>query len=130
MITNVSQDAEVVQEEIFGPVLAIQTFRTPEEAIEKAIRKPGFSFVEIIAPCPTLFGRRNRLGDGARMMQVLKERSVVKEGCSTQEVSLDYDGDIVVGEFIDRDTPTLRENYETQMKRVLGENFVPFAGVR
>ena len=36
MFTGVSQSSRVVQEEIFGPVLAIQTFRTLEEGIEKA----------------------------------------------------------------------------------------------
>ena len=35
-----SQSHRVVQEEIFGPVLAIQTFRTVEEAIEKANNTP------------------------------------------------------------------------------------------
>lgn len=34
--TNVAQSSRIVREEIFGPVLTIQTFRTPEEAIEKA----------------------------------------------------------------------------------------------
>ena len=36
IFTDVAQSHRIVQEEIFGPVLAIQTFRTPEEAIEKA----------------------------------------------------------------------------------------------
>ena len=36
LLTGVSQSSTVVQEEIFGPVLTIQTFRTTEEAIEKA----------------------------------------------------------------------------------------------
>jgi aldehyde dehydrogenase (NAD+) len=36
LFTNVSQSHRITQEEIFGPVLAIQTFRTVEEAIEKA----------------------------------------------------------------------------------------------
>jgi aldehyde dehydrogenase (NAD+) len=35
-----SQSHRVVQEEIFGPVLAVQTFRTVEEAIEKANNTP------------------------------------------------------------------------------------------
>ena len=34
--TNVAQSFRIASEEIFGPVLAIQTFRTPEEAVEKA----------------------------------------------------------------------------------------------
>jgi aldehyde dehydrogenase (NAD+) len=37
---GVAQSARVVQDEIFGPVLAIQTFRTVDEAIEKANNTP------------------------------------------------------------------------------------------
>jgi aldehyde dehydrogenase (NAD+) len=40
LFLNCSQSHRVVQEEIFGPVLAVQTFRTPEEAIEKANNTP------------------------------------------------------------------------------------------
>ena len=40
LFTDVSQSHKIVQEEIFGPVLAIQTFRTPSEAIEKANNTP------------------------------------------------------------------------------------------
>ncbi|HWB53995.1 MAG TPA: aldehyde dehydrogenase family protein, partial [Tepidisphaeraceae bacterium] len=40
LFLNCSQSHRIVQDEIFGPVLAIQTFRTPEEAIEKANNTP------------------------------------------------------------------------------------------
>ncbi len=40
IFTDVSQSNRIVQEEIFGPVLTIQTFRTPGEAIEKANNTP------------------------------------------------------------------------------------------
>ncbi len=40
LFTNVSQSNRIVQEEIFGPVLAIQTFRTVSEVIEKANNTP------------------------------------------------------------------------------------------
>lgn len=40
LLGNVSQSNKVVQEEIFGPVLTIQTFRTADEAIEKANNTP------------------------------------------------------------------------------------------
>jgi aldehyde dehydrogenase (NAD+) len=36
LFTNVAQSYRIAQEEIFGPVLSVLTFRTPEEAIEKA----------------------------------------------------------------------------------------------
>ena len=40
LFLNASQSHRITQEEIFGPVLAIQTFRTPAEAIEKANNTP------------------------------------------------------------------------------------------
>lgn len=40
LFLNTSQSHRVVQEEIFGPVLTIQTFRTIEEVIEKANNIP------------------------------------------------------------------------------------------
>ncbi len=40
IFTGVAQSNRIVQEEIFGPVLTIQTFRTPEEAVEKANNTP------------------------------------------------------------------------------------------
>ncbi len=36
IFSGVSQSSRIVQEEIFGPVLAIQTFRTTDEVVEKA----------------------------------------------------------------------------------------------
>jgi len=36
MFTGVSQTHRVAREEIFGPVLSVSTFRTPEEAVQKA----------------------------------------------------------------------------------------------
>ncbi|HMQ77762.1 MAG TPA: aldehyde dehydrogenase family protein, partial [Flavobacteriales bacterium] len=40
LFTNVAQSARIAQEEIFGPVLAIQTFRTVDEVIQKANNTP------------------------------------------------------------------------------------------
>jgi aldehyde dehydrogenase (NAD+) len=40
LFTGVSQSHRIAREEIFGPVLSILTFRTPEEALEKANNTP------------------------------------------------------------------------------------------
>ncbi|MBL7923784.1 MAG: aldehyde dehydrogenase family protein [Bacteroidia bacterium] len=40
VFTQVAQSHRIVQEEIFGPVLTVQSFRTPEEAVEKANNTP------------------------------------------------------------------------------------------
>ena len=36
LFTNVAQSHRIAREEIFGPVLSVLTFRTPDEAVEKA----------------------------------------------------------------------------------------------
>jgi aldehyde dehydrogenase (NAD+) len=40
VFTNVAQSHRIAQEEIFGPVLSVLTFRTPDEAVEKANNTP------------------------------------------------------------------------------------------
>jgi aldehyde dehydrogenase (NAD+) len=40
LFTNVAQSYRIAQEEIFGPVLSVLTFRTPDEAVEKANNTP------------------------------------------------------------------------------------------
>jgi len=40
LFTGVSQSHRIAQEEIFGPVLSIMSFRTPDEAVEKANNTP------------------------------------------------------------------------------------------
>jgi len=40
IFTNVAQSSRIAQEEIFGPVLTVQTFRTVDEVIQKANNSP------------------------------------------------------------------------------------------
>ncbi len=40
VFTDVAQSYRIAQEEIFGPVLSVLTFRTPDEAVEKANNTP------------------------------------------------------------------------------------------
>jgi len=40
LFTNVAQSSRIAQEEIFGPVLSVLTFRTDDEVIEKANNSP------------------------------------------------------------------------------------------
>lgn len=99
-------------------------------AMTKALNTRGFSFLEILAPCPTLYQRRNKLGDGVAMVQYFKDRSTIKNGASTSEVGIGFQSDIAVGEFVDRQRPTFMDNYNARMKEVLGDSFVPFEGVK
>jgi 2-oxoglutarate ferredoxin oxidoreductase subunit beta len=94
-----------------------------KKAIREALRKPGFSFVEAISPCPTLYGRRNRIGDGLDEIKTYKERSVIKNGADTKTVDLGMTGPIVVGKFVDRERPTYHEAMEAHLARKLGDRY-------
>jgi 2-oxoglutarate ferredoxin oxidoreductase subunit beta len=96
----------------------------------KALKHKGFSFIEILAPCPTLYQRRNKLGDGVATVQYYKEKSTIKNGADTSDVALAFQSDIIVGEFVEKDKPSLRECYEERMKTALGDKFVPYKGVQ
>jgi 2-oxoglutarate ferredoxin oxidoreductase subunit beta len=89
----------------------------------EAFRKKGFTFIEVITPCPTLYERRNRLGDGLDMMQFFKENSEVKHGASTRELGLTFQGKIVVGKFVDIERPTFLEQMNQQLKRTLDAQY-------
>ena len=99
------------------------------KAIKDAVQKSGFTFVEIVSPCPTLYGRRNKLGDGLEMMRAFRELSTVKNGADTREVGLDFKGRIVCGKFIDRERPSFLERYNERMASRLGASYKPYEGV-
>jgi 2-oxoglutarate ferredoxin oxidoreductase subunit beta len=99
-------------------------------SMTKALKMNGFTFIEVIAPCPTLYSRRNKLGDGVAMMQYYKERSRIVNGANTCDVGLEFQGEIVVGEFVERERPSFTENYDKRMQTVLGSAFVPYEGTR
>ncbi|MBE9492697.1 MAG: 2-oxoacid:ferredoxin oxidoreductase subunit beta [Bacteroidetes bacterium] len=75
-------------------------------SIKEALLKKGFTFIEIISPCPTSYGRRNKLGDGLEEMKYYQENSVISHGIDPKDTDLNLNGKIVVGKFIDIDKPT------------------------
>ncbi len=89
--------------------------------IEKAIRKKGFSVVEVMTPCPTAFGRRNRLGDGVAMIKDLKEHSISLNKASKMNEE-ELNDKIVTGILVDREKPEYTENYKKLIERVKGLN--------
>ena len=94
----------------------VSQVRPLEKAMSEAIEKPGFSFLEVISPCPTLFGRRNRLGAGVEMLKTYRERSVVRNGSDPREAELTMDSPIVVGKFVDITRPTFLERLHGAVK--------------
>ncbi|NIM70785.1 MAG: 2-oxoacid:ferredoxin oxidoreductase subunit beta [Xanthomonadales bacterium] len=76
-----------------------------QDAVLRAMQKKGFCFIEVLAPCPTSFGKSNKIGDGLHEVEIYRERCRIENGAANIE---DFDIDlvdetkpIVVGNFVD-----------------------------
>jgi 2-oxoglutarate ferredoxin oxidoreductase subunit beta len=81
--------------------------RQMERTFLEAIHKKGFSFVEVISPCPTYYGRMNEQATGLEQMRYYRYNSIVKHYAHLDDVDITLGGQIVVGKFIDYDRPYL-----------------------
>ena len=97
-------------------------------AISEAINTKGFSFVEAIAPCPTLYGRKNRIGDGLEQMKFYKENSEIRNGESTSKLDLRFQEKIIVGKFVEKEKPTYLEAMNDYLSMKLGDEYDPYEG--
>ena len=68
------------------------------EAIKKALLVPAFTFLDVLSPCPTQFGRRNKMDSATDMLKVLMERCISREEASRMGKDALADK-IVTGEF-------------------------------
>jgi len=91
-----------VAEAVGATFVARQTVATPiilTGILKKAITHQGFSFVEVLSPCPTQFGRRNAFRTAYEMVKALKNDCITLEkakGLSPEDLR----GKILVGEFV------------------------------
>jgi len=96
--------------------------RQLKKSMVDALNKKGFSFVEIISPCPTLYGRKNKLRDGLTAMQWYKKHSVMKQHPSTAEIDLGLRTYILVGKFVDIERPTFLDGMNARYEQVRNSN--------
>jgi 2-oxoglutarate ferredoxin oxidoreductase subunit beta len=80
--------------------------RQLERSIAEALIKPGFSFIEVISPCPTVYGRMNKRSRGLDEMHYYQEKSVVRNGADPKEADITLNSPIIVGKFVDIERPT------------------------
>jgi 2-oxoglutarate ferredoxin oxidoreductase subunit beta len=95
-----------------------------EKAMTEMLAKKGFSFLEIMSPCPTLYQRRNGMGDGLDAMLFYKEKSKIQNGAPTVELDLTKTGEIVCGKFVDKDRPEYYDMLRDHMRARLGDKYV------
>jgi 2-oxoglutarate ferredoxin oxidoreductase subunit beta len=94
-------------------------------SFREAIERKGFRFIEVIAPCSTLYARLNKLGTGFNLMQFYHDNSEIRHGADTREVGMGYQDKIICGKFVDEEKPTFLEMMHAHYGKVLGDRYVP-----
>jgi len=75
-------------------------------SIAEMMEREGFSFLEVIAPCPTNYGRKNRLGVGSDMVKYFLDNSVAKVNPDPAEAVIQFGVPIICGKFLDTGRPS------------------------
>jgi len=95
------------------------------KAFKEAIQRKGFRFIEVIAPCSTLYARLNKLGTGFNLMQFYHDNAEIRHGADTRGIDIGFQDKIICGKFIDEERPTFLEMMHEHYGRILGEKYVP-----
>lgn len=86
------------------------------DSISEALLWNGFSFIEIITPCATVYAKKNMGGSGLDLLEKFHARSVIAHGIDPKEANIGYDDPIKVGVFIKNP----RKSYYEKLKEVYG----------
>jgi 2-oxoglutarate ferredoxin oxidoreductase subunit beta len=97
--------------------------RRVTKSIQEALSRKGFSFIEVITPCVTLYARRNRLGDGLNLLKYYYDQSEIIHGADTRTVDIAYQGKLIVGKFVEKDKPTFLDAMNKHFMNVLGDDY-------
>jgi len=76
------------------------------DTIAEALPKLGFSFIEVLAPCPTGYGRPNKIGSGLDEMRFYRDNSVIRHNIDPVDAAIEIHKEIVVGKFVNIEKPT------------------------
>jgi len=81
------------------------------KAIRRMMEIEGFTFLEVISPCPPTFGEFNGFPDALDEMKYFRERSVVDHNVDLREIGISMrpDDRLVVGNFIDKRRASYQE---------------------
>ena len=88
----------------------------------EAMDKRGFTFVEIIGPCPTNYGRRNKLPTSLDEMRYYEEKSVIRNFADPKEAEIIPGKEFIVGTFVNEDKPDYLEIYNEFVNEHFGGN--------
>ena len=84
--------------------------RNISDSIQEALLKRGFSFIEVLAPCPVNYGRRNK-EKPFDTLKLYQENTIIKNKAHPLELDIDFEGGVILGKFLDINRPTWTDMY-------------------
>lgn len=122
--SNIEQDFKISELAITAGAVfvgrgTVYQARLLDNLIEKAILKPGFSVVEVVAHCHTQYGKQNRLGTAVEMMEWQRDHAVTVEKAATLKPEQLQDK-ILIGVLVDKELPVYQNEYEKIRERAKG----------
>jgi 2-oxoglutarate ferredoxin oxidoreductase subunit beta len=82
-----------------------------KNSMKRGLEKRGFSFIEVISPCTTGYGRLNRMSP-VDMMRALRDFGKIKK-VPPMEATIDPTREIILGEFVDVEKPTYNDVFSS-----------------
>ncbi|HYB68869.1 MAG TPA: 2-oxoacid:ferredoxin oxidoreductase subunit beta [Candidatus Acidoferrales bacterium] len=70
------------------------------QSIKRMLEKKGFCFIEVLSPCPEIYGRYNKMRSGLEMMGWFRKASVIDSFSEPSKAEITPER-IAVGEFVD-----------------------------
>jgi len=95
------------------------------DSVLEGLNKKGFSFIEILAPCPDILEKAKDLETKLERLSLYYDKSLVRNDINTREVELGLMEEIIIGRFVDRERPTYRQSMIQHLMKKLGDRYKP-----
>ena len=117
---NIDRDFDVVEMALAAGATFVARSTTyhaqqATDLIKQAVLHEGFSVVEVLSQCPTHFGRKNKQGSAADMMENYKDITV-PVGSKKKEANPEL---IERGIFVQKDAPEYCREYDKIMQQAM-----------
>jgi 2-oxoglutarate/2-oxoacid ferredoxin oxidoreductase subunit beta len=77
--------------------------RQVQQSMSRALEKRGFTFIEVLAPCPVGYGKSNDIGEGIDELDLYKRHCIIDDSAPLDSLQIDLTSDapITLGNFVD-----------------------------
>jgi len=89
------------------------------DAFAETIAHRGFSFIEVLSPCPINYARRNKIKT-LDLVKKFQNNTIIRNNANPADLDVDFEKGVVLGKFVDIDRPTPDVLYDQIRKRRAG----------